>query len=161
MPLNRSAATSFSLAAVTICFAGSVQGAEIDQQRELFQRVYADVERGNWAAVETLSSAEQQSLAQYPLFPDLRATWFRATISTADHHEIDEYLDQYGVLKPARELRYRYALHLAKAGDLGAYLKIYRQFYQGQDIAKLDCMALHARIDAGDVKRINNRAIDL
>jgi len=163
MPLNRSAATSlrFGLAAITICFAGSVQGAEIDQQRDLFQRVYADVERGSWSAVEILSSAEQRSLAQYPLFPDLRATWLRATISTADHHEIDEYLDQYGVLKPARELRYRYALHLAKAGDLSAYLKIYRQFYQGQDIAKLDCMALHAQIDAGDVKRINNRAIDL
>ena len=96
MPLNRSAATNlrFSLAAVTICFAGSAQGAEIDQQRELFQRVYADVERGNWSAVESLTAAEQQSLAQYPLFPDLRATWFRATISTADHHEIDEYLLQ-------------------------------------------------------------------
>ena len=163
MPLNRSAVTSlrFGLAAVTLWFAGSIQGAEIDQQREIFQSVYADVERGNWSAVEKLGSAEQQSLAQYPLWPDLRATWFRATIKTADHQAIDEFLDLYGVLKPAREVRYRYALHLAKTGDLSAYLQIYKQFYQGQDIAKLDCMGLHAEIDAGEEKRIVNRAIEL
>ncbi len=163
MPLNRSAATSLrlGLAAVALWFTSSIQGAEIDQQRELFQRVYANVERGNWAAVELLSSAEQQSLAQYPLFPDLRAAWLRATIKTVDHGVIDEFLDHYGVLKPARDLRYRYALHLAAVGDLSAYLKIYKQFYQGLDIAGLDCLALHAEIDADNVKRINNRAIDL
>ena len=163
MPLNRSAATSlrFGLAAVALWFTSSIQGAEIDQQRELFQRVYADVERGNWAAVELLSSADQHSLAQYPLFPDLRAALLRATIRTVDHGEIDDYLDRYGVLKPARELRYRYALHLAAVGDLSAYLKIYKQFYQGLEIARLDCLALHAEIDADNVKRINNRAIDL
>jgi len=163
MPLNRSAATSlrFGLAAVALWFTGSIQGAEIDQQRELFQRVYADVERGNWAAVELLSREDQQSLAKYPLFPDLRAAWLRATIRTVDHSEIDEYLDYNGVLKPARELRYRYALHLAAVGDLSAYLKIYKQFYQGLDNTRLDCLALHAEIDADNVKRINNRAIDL
>ena len=163
MPLNRSAVTSlrFGLAAVTLWFAGSIQGAEIDQQREIFQSVYADVERGNWSAVEKLGSTEQQSLAQYPLWPDLRATWFRATIKTADHQAIDEFLDLYGVLKPAREVRYRYALHLAKTGDLSAYLQIYKQFYQGQDIARLDCIGLHAEIDAGEEKRVVNRAIEL
>ena len=163
MPLNRSAATSlrFGLAAVALWFTSSIQGAEIDQQRELFQRVYADVERGNWAAVELLGREDQQSLAKYPLFPDLRAAWLRATIRTVDHSEIDEYLDDNGVLKPARELRYRYALHLAAVGDLSAYLKIYKQFYQGLDNTRLDCLALHAEIDADNVKRIDNRAIDL
>ena len=122
MPLNRSVAIRLrvGLAAITLWFGGSIQGAEIDQQRELFQRVYVDVERGNWGAVETLTPPEQHRLENYVLFPDLRAAWYRATIKSADHDEIDEYLDRYGVLKPARELRYRYALHLAKTGDLSA-----------------------------------------
>ena len=163
MPLNRSVVTRLcvGLAVITLWFGGSIQGAEIDQQRELFQRVYADVERGDWSAVETLSSTEQHRLEQYPLFPDLRAAWFRATIKSADHDEIDEFLDRYGVLKPARDLRYRYALHLAKTGDLSAYLEIYQQYYQGQDIDKLDCLALHAQIDAGEEKRVINRAVEL
>ncbi len=163
MPLTQSAASClrFGLAALVFVFAGNLHSTEIDQQRELFQRVYADVERGNWGAVENLSAAEQQSLAQYPLWPDLRATWFRATIRYADHNDIDDYLEQYGVLKPARELRYRYALHLASVGEQAKFLTIYRQFYQGLDNTKLDCLALHAEIAAGEQKRIVNRAIAL
>ena len=163
MPLTQSAASclQIGLAALALCIAGNSHCTEIDQQRELFQRVYADVERGNWSAVERLSAAEQESLAQYPLFPDLRATWYRATIKKADHNDIDDYLEQYGVLKPARELRYRYALHLADVGELARFLTIYRQFYQGLDNTKLDCLALHAEIAAGEQKRVVNRAIAL
>lgn len=152
-----------SLAAL-LCVALSaspVSGAEIDQQRELFLTVYESVERGNWAVVDALPGDEQQQLRDYALWPDLRAAWFRANIKETSHQDIDDFLDQHGVLKPARELRYRYALHLAKTGDLGAYLNIYQQFYQGLDVAVLDCLALQAELTAGKVQRVVNRARDL
>lgn len=135
--------------------------ADIAEQRDIFLKVFADVERGNWSVVEALEPHEQEALRQYVLWPDLRATWLKSSIRRADHSEITAFLDYYGTLKPARELRYRYALHLAKADSLAAYLKIYEQFYQGLEVAKLDCLALRAEIEEGRQHRIVNRAIDL
>ncbi|MDH3266083.1 MAG: hypothetical protein OEM25_03865, partial [Gammaproteobacteria bacterium] len=134
---------------------------EIERQRAIFVGVHKSVERGNWAAVDALSSDEQQLLRDYVLWPDLRAAWFRATIRNADRAQVEAFLDQYGVLRPARELRYRYALRLAEDGDLEAYLQVYQQFYQGLDIARLDCLALRGEIAAGRAPRAINRAIAL
>lgn len=163
MPLTRSVANiiRLGLTVAVMAFAAGAHSAEIDAQRALFKRVHADVERGNWDVVSKLAAAERASLHRYVLWPDLRATHFRSTIKNASHAEIDAFLAEYGVLKPARDLRYRYALHLAATGDLDDYLRIYQQFYQGLDIAKLDCLALHAEIEAGHVQRITARAIDL
>jgi len=136
-------------------------GAEIDKQRELFRGVFESVERGSWDAVEALAEEDQRLLQRYVLWPDLRAAWFRANIRTADHGAIDSFLEQHGTLKPARELRYRYALHLARAGDRENYLTIYQTYYQGLDIAKLDCIALHAELEAGREQRVVNRAREL
>lgn len=141
---------------------GAAAGAaDIEAQRQLFIRVYPEVERGNWGVIDALPAANRQALQDYILWPDLRATWLRASIDTADRAEIDDFLEHYGSLRPARELRYRYAMHLAEAGDLGAYLPIYQQFYQGMGIARLDCLALQAELEAGRGDRIANRAIDL
>ena len=163
MPLTQSAARlfRFSLAALAVCSTAAAFAADIDTQRELFKRVYADVERGNWSAVTELSAAEQDLLQRYPLWPDLRATWLRATIRQAPQAEVEAFLDEYGILKPARELRYRYALQLAATGDLDRYLRIYQQFYQGLDIAELDCLALQAEIRAGRTQRVTGRALAL
>lgn len=135
--------------------------AEIDTQRELFRSVYESVERGNWAPVDALADEDQRLLQTYVLWPDLRAAWFRANIRTADRGAIESFLDQYGTLKPARELRYRYALHLAKAGDREDYLTIYQAFYQGLEIARLDCIALHAELEADREQQIVMRAREL
>ena len=148
-----------TIAAIFLLLHGqSAASAEIDTQRELFRQVYESVERGNWTAVDALSDKERRLLQRYVLWPDLRASWFRAEIRTADHEAIDAFLDHHGTLKPARELRYRYALHLAKAGKLEEFLNIYQAYYQGLEIARLDCIALHAELDAGRGDRIINRA---
>jgi len=139
----------------------SPAAAAIEQQRELFKQVYETVERGDWSPVDSLSALERQSLEDYVLWPDLRAAWLRANLKSAAPAEIKAFLATYGTLKPARELRYKQALHLARRGDLDAYRQIYEQYYQGQDIARLDCLALQAEIDAGRHARINPRAIDL
>ena len=134
---------------------------ELDVQRELFRAAYAEAERGRWQAVDALSEEDRERLQAYVLWPDLRAAWFRATIRKADPDTIEAFLERYGTLKPARELRYRYALHLAESGLLDRYLRIYRSYYQGLGLARLDCIALHAEIEAGDGDRIAQRGRDL
>jgi soluble lytic murein transglycosylase len=165
MPLTRNTARR-----AFICLAGllssalatpSLADSASEAQRELFKQVYADAERGNWGSVEALSPARQAALEDYVLYPDLRAAWFRATLKRSDHEAINEFLAHYGILKPARELRYRYALHLAATGRLDEYLDIYQQFYQGLDDARLDCLALQAELEAGRTARVVYRAIDL
>ncbi len=162
MPLTRNTAAPV-VVIVLLLLSGTVAFAATatDAQRALFKQVYPDVERGNWAVVEALGSDDRQSLEEYVLYPDLRAAWFRAKLGNADHGDIESFLDDNGILKPARDLRYRYALHLARIGHLGKYLAIYEQYYQGLDVAKLDCLALQAELDAGRDARVVHRAIDL
>jgi soluble lytic murein transglycosylase len=136
----------------------TASATELEHQRQLFDEVYASVERGNWSAVEQLDAADKSLLSRYVLWPDLRASWFRARIRSANHGEVEAFLDQYGDLRPARELRYRYALHLAKAGYFEDYLAIYRQHYEGRGNATLDCLALQAEVESGSRQTVAERA---
>ncbi len=138
-----------------------VAATQIERQRALFQTVFKSVERGAWTAVDDLPLDDRHALEQYVLWPDLRATWLRANIDSVSASEVDDFVQQYGTLRPARELRYRYALDFAQRNDLPGYLRIYEQFYQGQDVEKLDCLALQAEIQAGRHRRVELRAIDL
>jgi soluble lytic murein transglycosylase len=133
----------------------------IEQQRELFRDVYETVERGDWAAVDKLSDLDREALKQYALWPDLRATWLRENINSVSHEEVESFVQQYGTLRTARDLRYRHALNHVSNGDLPGYLRIYEQFYQGQDVEKLDCLALQAEIEAGRDRRVEHRALEL
>ncbi len=135
--------------------------ADIDTQRELYRRVFPEVERGNWGAVSELDGDDRRLLEQYRLWPDLRGTWLRANLRTLEPEVVEEFLDEYGLLKPARELRYRYALELARRGDLDRYFAIYESFYQGMGVAELDCLALRAEIAHERGERVLARARDL
>ena len=126
-------ARSLALATLAFILVPTVYAADVpesddqrlEQQRSAFRDVYPEVERGNWQAV----LPSEDLLEDYVLWPDLRAAWYRARVATADHGEIEAFLDLHGILKPARELRYRYALHLAEEGRLAEYFSIYQQFY--------------------------------
>ena len=151
------------LALVMVCcqMTSSLAAADsqslLEQQRAAFRDVRAEVERGNWQATE----AHKALLENYVLWPDLRAMDLKARMQTVSHDEVEAYLDQFGVLKPARELRYEYALQLVEEKQLAQYLAIYQEFYQGLDIASLDCLALQAEIAAGQTTRTLKRALDL
>ena len=136
-------------------------GPELERQRELFKELHPVVERGDWSVVRNLPKRERQLLRNYVLWPDLRSTYLKATIKSASHEHIEAFLHKYGTLKPARELRYRYALHLARSGDHDAYLDIYESFYQGIGEASLDCLALQAELDQGREARVVNRMLEL
>jgi len=142
-------------------FALPAAATDLEKQRELFKDVYNTVERGNWNPVASLSSADHNLLQQYVLWPDLRATWLRANLKTVPAAEVEAFVQQYGTLRPARELLYKQALMLARNGNLADFQKIYQQFYQGQDIARLDCLSLQAEIAARRHARVHQRAIDL
>jgi soluble lytic murein transglycosylase len=137
--------------------APSAETFDIEKQRATFRAVYPEAERGNWQPV----LQHEQMLRDYVLWPDLRAIYLRAHLRNADHAEVGAFLDRYGALKPARELRYQFSLHLAESGHLAEYLEIYRQFYQGLNIAKLDCLALQAEIREGGQDKVVNRGLEL
>lgn len=145
------------LLAAAACDAPAAETYAIEKQRATFRAVHPEVERGNWQPV----LEHEQMLRDYVLWPDLKASYFRARLRNADHAEVGAFLEQYGTLKPARELRYQFSLHLADSGHLTEYLEIYRQYYQGLNIAKLDCLALQAEIREGRQDRIIRRALDL
>ncbi|MCG8370639.1 MAG: transglycosylase SLT domain-containing protein [Proteobacteria bacterium] len=130
-------------------------------QREIFKRVHEAVERGDWRPVDRLSAAQRQRLENYVLWPDLRASWLRANLARVPAGDVRAFLDRYGTLKPARELRYRYALSLAEKGDLASFLNVYDRFYRGLGVARLDCLSALAEIDAGRFARATPRALDL
>ena len=168
MPLlstaSRICVTAGIIFLATTAMAAATEGqpaAEIEQQRELFRSVFAAVERGDWTAIDDLSAPDRQSLERYILWPDLRATWLRANIDSVAQQEVDAFVQQYGILRPVRDLRYRYALNFVRNGDLPGYMKLYERFYQGQNIEKLDCLALQAEIKAGRHQRVEFRAIEL
>lgn len=131
--------------------------SDLQRQRAVFRDAYAAAELGN-------REPAQQNLAllrEYVLWPDLRAAWLGASMASADAAEIEAFLDRYGALKPARALRYRYALHLAQSGRNEDFLDLYRAFYQGLDIARLDCLALNAEILSGNRANVAGRATAL
>lgn len=126
-------------------------------QREAFRDLYPDVELGNWGR----AAKHEELLQSYVLWPDLKAAYYRGRLGDVDDAEVEAFLDHYGTLKPARELRYRYALYLAREGRLAEFHSIYQQFYQGLDLARLDCLALQAELEQGRHNRIVSRAQNL
>lgn len=152
--MRRGLRIPFLFASICIGSASHATSAKIDTQRQAFRDIYAAVERGDWAP----AAANRSLLSDYVLWPDLRAAYLRTRLDKGENEEIRAYLDQYGTLKPARELRYRFARQLAADGKYGAFLALYEQFYQGRDVADLDCLALNAQIAVGKTEAIATRA---
>ncbi len=152
-----------AVAAIVLAAGLSVAAADtgVEQQRTLFKAVHPAAELGDWSAFTGLSAAEQQSLRDYVLWPDLRATYLRAALGRTPADEIDGFLEQYGALRPARELRYRYALWLAQRGDRDGFRSLYERFYQGRELARLDCHYLQDELAAGRHERAAALARDL
>ena len=144
-----------------LLLAGYAQASVTEAQRALFMQVYADAELGDWSGVENLSATEKQQLRDYVLWPDLRAAYLRRKLSKTPTAEIEAFLQQFGALRPGRDLRYRYALYLAKNRNLEAFQQIYERFYQGREIARLDCLSLQADLKAGHKERVAGRAMQL
>ena len=165
MPLLSPASILFVIAALALAAerasAEPAGDSGMERQRQLFAAAYAEAERGSWAVVEAMPAEDQRQLADYVLWPDLRAAYYRATLARADRAELEVFLERHGTLRPARDLRYRHALQLARTGRLDEFLLIYQRYYQGLGEARLDCLALQAEIEAGQTERVAGRATAL
>ncbi len=131
------------------------------EARELFKLLYPDVQRGDWSTVDALPGEDRAALEAYPLWPDLEAAWLRASLKRVDRMRLQAYLDRYGTHKPARELRYRYALYLGRAGMHKEYLDLYRAHYAAASEPRLDCLAQAAAIELGETSDIVDPALAL
>jgi soluble lytic murein transglycosylase len=145
---------AFLLVAVAACPLTCLSDTEIAQQRALFIASYVQAELGDWTFVENLSRADRDLLESYLLWPDLEAAYLRATVRSTQPAVIENFLARHAGTRPARELRYHYALELARRDDLAAYLQIYVDHYAALGDPVLDCIALRARIAAGEGKDI-------
>jgi soluble lytic murein transglycosylase len=134
----------------------TAMGDGLDDRRAAFREVYPAAERGDWEPVRE----KEVLLREYVLWPDLKAAWLRAHLDDATA-EVRQFLDEYGASKPARELRYQFALRLAAKQHFPEYVELYRRWYESLEIAKLDCLALHAGILAGGNDRITSRGREL
>ena len=118
--------------------------ATIDEQRAAFRLAHAAAERGEWQP----SADNAAILHSYVLWPDLRAAYLRTQLGK-DNRAVLEFLQRYGRLKPARELRYRYALELAQSDRYADYLALYTEHYRELGEPSLDCLAAFAKIQLG------------
>ncbi len=144
--------------AILLCLlSASATADRLEEQRDAFRAVYPRAELG----IRDLTPAQQALLEDYVLWPDLRAAWLRASLATASVTGIDAFLAQYEPLKPARALRYRYALQLAESGNADRFRDLYNRHYRDLNIPRLDCLALKLSIDAGEVEPALPRARDL
>jgi soluble lytic murein transglycosylase len=152
-PLAR---TCLALMVASFACTTPARSATLDEQRSAFRETYPAAERGEWEPVEE----KRDVLENYVLWPDLKAAWLRARLDDAET-EAQQFIDKYGSLKVAGELRYRLALHLANEKRFPEYLEIYRHWYADLGIAKLDCLAVHAEILAGSDDSVASRGRDL
>lgn len=150
-----------STAAILLLLCAAVGAAQpatgLEAQRAAFREVLPEAELGNWQPARE----REPLLADYALWPDLQAAFLRTTMGAGNDAEIRAFLDRYGTLKPARELRYRYALRLADDGRYDDFLEIYRPYYADLGVARLDCIALQAAIAQGRQERLAARGHEL
>ncbi|MFK8052979.1 MAG: transglycosylase SLT domain-containing protein [Woeseiaceae bacterium] len=92
-------------------------------------------------------------LADYPLWPDLKAAVYSDQLEQTGSTELDVFLTQYASLAPIRRLRYRRTLRLGKLKAWQRYLPIYEQHYADANLPALDCLALQGYLSKGDRTR--------
>ncbi|MEM9208034.1 MAG: transglycosylase SLT domain-containing protein [Pseudomonadota bacterium] len=131
------------LALILCAWPAVLAAQDLEAQRAAFKAVYPSTERGEWAAVEAHASL----LKDYVLWPDLRAAYLR--VHGDREAEITEFLSRYGTLKPAREIRYRYALRLARQNRHADFLAVYDAYYAELGEPALDCRAALAELAVG------------
>lgn len=144
--------------AILLAFAPVASASpQLEEQRAAFRDAYADAELGIWE----LSAERRALLEDYVLWPDLRAAFLRARLGRVPDAEVRAFIGRYAGLKPARELRYRFALSLAERGRRDAFREIYDAHYADLGVERLDCLALATELDAGLPGALPARAREL
>ncbi len=126
-------------------------------QREAFRAAHANAELGLF----DLADDERALLGDYILWPDLEAAWLRARLGQGVDAGVEPFLAAHGELKPARELRYRYTLWLARRQRHADFRRYYERHYASLGVARLDCLALDLEVAGGLPASLPERARSL
>ena len=122
----------------------------LEDQREAFREAWPralDGDAGTLRRTEPL-------LADYPLYPDLKAAWLRTQLGKVPDADVREFVEQGPDSTMLRRLRYRWATSLARRGEWAEYLAVYRDNYAAGDDELLTCYALRARLETGPDARL-------
>ncbi|MEM9386515.1 MAG: transglycosylase SLT domain-containing protein [Pseudomonadota bacterium] len=118
-----------------------LESPELQTQRAAFRRALPKAMRGERSALEEVS-------ADYLLYPYLEAAWLGADLDSRGPRDIADFLGRHGEALPARRLRYRWLLHLAKQERWSEYLATWRGVTR-PDVT-LRCHQLSARLDSAN-----------
>lgn len=141
-----------ALLSVTSAAAANSAEPTLEAQRAAFREVYPAAELGQWEPVR----AREALLRDYVLWPDLKAAWLKRHLD--DDRSVQEFLADFGDLRPGNDIRYRYARRMASAGRHAEYLALYDAYYRSAGDAVLDCRAAEALIETGDEERASTIA---
>lgn len=122
----------------------------LEEQRTAFREAWPRAAGGDVQALR----AHEPLLADYPLYPDLRAAWLRSQLGKVPDDEVREFVERAPESTSMRRLRYRWATSLAERGQWADYLAVYRHNYAADDDELLTCYALRARLETGPDARL-------
>ena len=125
--------------------ASAAFASDIDAQRQAFIDAWPVALDGGLPT----DREQRRLLKTYPLWPDLQAAVYSATLATTPSAEIEQFMQQHAALAPIRRLRYRYVSHLGRSAQWQRFLKHYNTHYAQSDLPPLDCLALRAHIATG------------
>jgi soluble lytic murein transglycosylase len=138
----------------------AASGADADrltEQRAAFRAALPAAETGRWPGAEPYLD----TLADYPLLPDLRAAWLRASLGPGTDTELAGFLQRYPDLGFSADLRVQWARSLAARGDWVAYLQVHDRWLRDSADTGLECLALRARRATGDLATVRRRGVEL
>jgi len=125
-----------------LCLPGAAApAADLDQQRQQFREARQALHTGDLDRYRKLAA----SLHDYPLYPYLVYEYLRPRLWKAGDSEVTDFLNKYGDLPMAGELRASWLTLLAKRRHWRTFLANYTP----QDDPELQCDQLLARIRTG------------
>ena len=139
-PLRRGHAALAVAVAVLLAWGSVAHAVDRGSQRETFRAAWAAAQQGDpgW-------KKRARGLDDYPLYPYLPAAALEHDLENASAAQVQDYLDRYPGLIPARDLRRDYLLLLAQRSDWTTF----RAFYHPGLGDTLACRDIEARWAAG------------
>ncbi|UCC13605.1 MAG: transglycosylase SLT domain-containing protein [Gammaproteobacteria bacterium] len=134
--------------------AEATDSGHIEAQRAAFRQALPKAQLGDWDGVRPFLDL----LADYPLRPDLTAAWLRRKLGPETDAEVARFLGNYPDLGFSADLRYQWAVSLARRAQWLPFLDIYETRYQGRSDTRLHCFAVTGKIALGRTENISEQA---
>ena len=126
-------ATVLSCLLLTSCAVQAAHGADLTQQRQLYDQAKRALAKGDSGPYFQSAAA----LRSYPLTPYLAYDELTARLKSANNTEIEQFLAEHGDLPQANWMKLRWLRWLADRGDWATFAKYYDPKL---NFTELDCL---------------------